>query len=380
MQATLGVDARCLNSEHVRGIGRYVFELLQNSRACTDFQWCLFGNDTRRSITAPAGLRCAVDVFEFKGDRFQLWEQIGLPRRAKRRAVDLLHCTEGSLPLWQPVPTVVTLHDTLAWEERPDDAFSRFYFDALMPAALKKAASIVTISESSRNDILARWPWLQGKLHVIPHGIADDYFADDNPRPAADLLSRLAGDPYLVYMGGPMERKRHRWALNVFARSGDERLKLVLCGFGDAARRDAQASLPHELRGKVIFASYLSDAELRGLYRHADAVLYPTLYEGFGFPAVEAQASGTPVLMSNLGSLGELVGPLAMVVPPHDLDAWLSALCVARSLGDRRTELARAAKAWVHRFSWRTSLESHLEVYRRALGAPNHPSTSTPVS
>jgi alpha-1,3-rhamnosyl/mannosyltransferase len=358
--------ARCLNTEHIRGMGKYVYELLRHGQRHPELQWRLFGDDTRYGMVTPAGANASSEIFTFRGDRFRAWEQLGLPLRVARRRPDLLHATEGALALWQPVPTVVTVHDTLAWEERPDTLGERTYWDRLVPAGLKKCAAVVTISESSRNDILARWPWLEHKLTVIPHGIDEEYFQAEDSRIPDKLAREIGGAPYLVYLGGPMQRKRPDWAIEVLAASRQPGLKLVMCGFGSAARKSAQAALAPELQGRVLFAEFLQDAELRALYRGAQAVLYPTLYEGFGFPALEAQAAGTPVLFSALGSLKELIGPLALVVPPHDREAWVAAIDETANMGERRGERARAALQWARRFAWSESFRKHLDVYRRA--------------
>lgn len=365
----IGLVARCLNTEHIRGMGKYVYELLSHSKNHPDMHWRLFGDDDRHGMVTPPGANLETDVFSFRGDRFRAWEQIGLPLRLRKLDIDLLHATEGALSLWQPKPTVVTLHDTLAWEERADTLGARLYWDHTIPAALKKCAHVITISECSRTDILARWPWLEPKLTVIPHGIDEAYFTNDsadNPGPMHPGLAHKIGNaPYAVYLGGPMKRKRADWAMEVIAASGQKDLKLVICGFGAAARRSAEAALPPQLQERVLFAEFLSDAELRALYRGAQAVLYPTLYEGFGFPALEAQAAGVPVIFSALGSLKELIGPLAMVVPPHDLEAWVAALERAGKLGEQRAPMVAAAAAWVRKFAWSESFASHLAVYRK---------------
>ena len=169
-----------------------------------------------------------------------------------------------------------------------------------------------------------------------------------------------------------MERKRFDWAVKVIAGdSSSPALKLVACGFGAAARQAATSSLDPSLVGRIIFSPFLADSELLALYKGARAVLYPTLYEGFGFPAVEAQAAGVPVIFSPLGSLTELIGPLAKVVPATDLSAWRSALQAACSLSDEARGLLTAkARVWARQFDWSQSFERHLEVYRRASDRP----------
>lgn len=365
MTLRVGLVARCLNTAHIRGMGKYLFELLQNSSPKQGAEWVLFGDDPRFGMVIPDGKTLTTDIFEFKGDRFCLWEQMGLPLRAVKHNVDVLHCTEGALSFWQPKPTVVTIHDTIAWRDRPDTVGAQFYWDTLMPAALRKCAAVITISETSRADILARWPWLEHKLCVIPHGIEDAYFTAERSSIPDDLALTIGSAPYLVYMGGPMERKRFNWAAEVLAKTNHPNLKLIACGFGAEARRTAADKLPNHLKDHVHFASFLSDAELRALYRGAKAVLYPTLYEGFGFPAIEAQAAGVPAIFSALGSLQELIGPLAVIVPPNDIDAWVAAVSQAMAMGERRAELAQAASNWVKQFEWKKSFESHLTIYQK---------------
>jgi glycosyltransferase involved in cell wall biosynthesis len=119
--------------------------------------------------------------------------------------------------------------------------------------------------------------------------------------------------------------------------------------------------------GRVVFAPFLSDEELRALYQGSEAVLYPTLYEGFGFPAIEAQAAGVPVIFSPVSSLAELVGPLAILADSLDLEGWVRALRRALSLNERKSALTRGAKDWASSFSWQRSFSDHIEVYRRVV-------------
>ncbi len=365
----VGMVARCLNTGHVRGMGRYVQELLLRSAGQGGVRWTLFGNDSSQAMQAPAAPGIRTDIFEFRGDRFELWEQLGLPQRARNLRVDVLHCTEGALPWWQPVPTVVTVHDTLAWQERVHTPWNAFYWERLLPAALHRCAAVITISQSSKRDIVAKWPRLADKITVIPHGIGDEYLAADKPADASELQRGLGARPYLVYLGGPLARKRFDWAVQVLQACGRTDLQLVACGFSAAALEMARQSVPQAILERVHFAPFLSNEHLLALYRGAVAVLYPSLYEGFGFPAIEAQAAGVPVVFSPVSSLTELVGPLTLLAATHDLEAWCGAVRQAVAMAPEREARSVAARRWAQAFSWSESFAAHCAVYGAAAEA-----------
>jgi glycosyltransferase involved in cell wall biosynthesis len=367
MTLNIGLIARTLNATHLRGTGRYVQELLKNTHAEDAVRWTAFGHDPARPFRVPADLLGRADVFNFRGDRFHLWEQLGLPLRLRRAGVQLLHGAENTLPVWQPVPSIVTIHDTVLFEEAVRGKPHHRYLQGVQTMALRRCAHVITISESSRRDIAARWPFLADRLTVIPHGIGDGFFSAESVAIPVVLQQALGGSPYLLYLGGAQPRKRFAWALDLLARSGRSDLHLVACGFGTGTVPQPDA-LPEPLRGRVHFAPFIEDAELVALYRGAAAAVYPTLYEGFGFPAVEAQAAGTPIIFSPVSSLVDLVGPLAWAVPTDDFAAWQSALAEVLSFSpEARGELASRGMAWARQFSWRRSVESHFEVYHDVL-------------
>jgi glycosyltransferase involved in cell wall biosynthesis len=347
-------------------MGKYVSNVLAHFPRDEPTHWILFGHRPDFPLRHPPLEQVTVHRFRLRGSRFDAWQQLGIPYHARRLQVDLLHCTATVVPWWQPVPTVVTIHDVIPWLRRhdPQDQLgARWYQEGLLPHAYRKCAAIITISENSRRDILNLWPELEPKLHVIPHGIDEHYLTAGSCSPSR-LEQYGIHLPYFLYLGGDAPRKRLDWALRVLERLDDPRVKLVVCGVPPKAWPDVLARVRPERRSQVILTPFVDEELMPSLYQHAAAVLYPTLYEGFGLPALEAQAVGTPVLFSQVSSLTELVGPGAVVLPPADLDAWVNACnrCVAEH--GAQQPASPAARRWAQQFSWRVSAERHRDVYR----------------
>lgn len=358
----VAVDARTLNTPHLRGIGKSVYELIRRTAASGAIEWHLFGDRPDRPMHVPEGAG-AVTVFETPGFRFHAWEQWSLPRAARDCGADLLHASATSMPWWQPVPAIVTIHDTIPWQQRDGATTRDFYRDHLLPAAYQRAAAIITISQNSRKDILARWPALKPKLHVVSLGVDERYLEAQRDYAPILIGDQQVTEPYLLYFGGADPRKRLMWALQAWWRGGADRSMLVVCGLEPRAHDTFRQNIPRELQSKVILAPFLDEADMPRLYMRATAVLYPSLYEGFGLPVVEAQAVGTPVVFSAVGSLDELNGPGAIVLPVDDLEAWARIVSNLLDGLPARVGPDRIARAWARQFSWDAYVERTLAVY-----------------
>jgi glycosyltransferase involved in cell wall biosynthesis len=361
----VGVDARCLNARRPWGGGNYLTGIVSELARSGEVNWSFFSNRPDLPFHKPPGVDDRpVYLFDFPGHRFQIWEQIVLPAQARYHGVDVLHCPFSSLPLWQPVPTVVTLHDTIEWD---DDALPRGpYMDRVLPRAFARCAAVVTPSNHSRDDILRRWPELSDKLFVVPHGI-DQRFLDIAPgQLTPDLIALGVKEPYLVYFGGELARKRLDWTIETFEAIEDPEPLLVICGVPEERHADFMAKLRQETRARVRLLPYIPTDSMARLFQNAAAILYPTLYEGFGFPALEAQAAGTPVLLSPVSSLRELSGPGARLLDPDDRRSWIE-LCSRLVVQYREGHIPDInARRWARRFSWEEAARRHFQVYEAA--------------
>ncbi len=361
----IGLDARSLNVAHMRGMGNYLTGVISHLGQRRDISWSFFSNRPDLPFQRPPGTADSPTyLFDCPGSRFQVWEQAALPAQAWHHKVDVLHCPHSSLPLWQPVPTVVTLHDTILWEG--EEAPHSIYLDRLLPRAFARCAALITPSNHSRADILRLWPRLSDKLFVVPHGI-DACFLDIAPAPLdRDLTGLGVTEPYLVYCGGLLPRKRLAWAIEIFEAIAAPDLQLVICGVPEERHADYALELKPATSARVRLLPYIAVSAMARLFQNAAAVLYPTLYEGFGFPAIEAQAVGTPILFSPVSSLRELAGPGARCFEPDDRRGWIE-LC-SRLVSEHRAGRAPdpEARRWARRFSWEEAALRHLQIYQAA--------------
>lgn len=369
----IAVDARCLNVDHLRGMGKSLFELIKRTGSSGAIEWHLLADRTDRPMHAPDVGGCRSTVFETPGYRFHSWEQWSLPQQARRLGADLLHAPATSMPWWQPVPTVVTVHDTIPWQGQDSAWPAGFYRDRLLPSAYHRAAAVLTVSNTSRRDILARWPDLRDKLHVVSPGV-DERYLDAVPRRQPVVLDgREVAEPYLIFLGGADPRKRLQWAIETWLGLKSPDVTFIACGLEQSAHDSVCAAIPRERRGRFMIAPFIGEADMPHVYMRAAAVLYPTLYEGFGLPVIEAQAVGTPVVFSDVGSLSELKGPGAVVLPVDDLAGWVRAVDEIVRASRRDKEPNEVARAWARQYSWDAYTERTLAVYRSAAQAGQEP-------
>ncbi len=345
MSLRVAVDGRELRAGVRTGIRRYTLEVLR-AAAARGLE-CIAYVDRRAGLEAlPAGVRRST-----LGGFTQWWDQVALPSALRRDRVDVFLSPYYKRPLSAPCPAVVTIHDLffIGYPGR-----RRPLYDAVMTRLARLyaagASAIIADSEHSRRAIVDRLGIAAGRTVVIPVGLGPEF---QPTAPTAVQRERYGlGPRYALYVGNFLPHKNLPRLLGAWAALPEalrSSHRLVLAG-GDRTGRPALAAAADSLglRERVVFPGLIDDADLPALYGGADAVVQPSLEEGFGLPALEAMACGAPVVASRRGALPEVVGDAGLLVEPEDERALTAALSrVLGSSAERaaltRQGLARAA-------------------------------------
>jgi len=297
------------------------------------------------------------------------WLPARLPLRARAARLDLLHCPVPLAPVRAGLPLVVTVYDAMPlrhpeWFPRANVAQVRL----VATRALRRAAAVVCASEHARRDIADAFGLDPARIHVAPLGV-DPRFS---PGPTAPGLPERFGitSPYVLCVATLQPRKNLRGALAAFERLVADGAPHQLAIVGARGWRDApelRALRESPVAHRVVAPGRVSDDDLVGLMRGAAAAAVPSLYEGFGLPALEAMACGAPVVCSDRTALPELVGDAAELADPEDVEALTAALARALEPG-RAAELRVAGPHRAAEFTWARHAERVVGAYRAALG------------
>lgn len=306
------------------GTARYLRALLPELERLVDIEALAWGG-ARKAATV------ARDVW---------WYPLALPRRA--RTADVLHCPTFRGPLSSRVPLVVTVHD-VGVLRRPT-AFNRWtrgYSRFFVPRVVRAAARVIAVSEFTKRELVEVVGVREEHVRVVPNGVGEPFVADGQ---------RAAGEYVLAV--GTVEPRKNLPRLAEAARAAGVELRVVgERGWGDVSVNVAG----------VRFLGFVPDEELASLYRGALCFAYPSLYEGFGIPVLEALACGAPVVTSSGTAMAEVVDGAAVLVDPTDSQAIAAGIAEAIR---RRDELAPLGRTRAAGFSWRSAAEATASVYR----------------
>ena len=376
----VGIDARFVTRQARRGIGTYSLNLIAELvKLDPMIEYVLYID--RPDVEGILPQARNVRVRRLRMPFYPLWEQLALPLAARLDRLDILHCLGNTAPLTLParVRLVLSLHDVMFLQSgefipKPTTLYQRAgraYRSMVVPQDARTSAAIITISEYSRTDILQLITGLNPGRVTVVHLACDPTFSD-----VALVPSTLAGlqRPYILCLGAEDPRKNTLRAVRAYLHAVQRhgiRENLVISGYTNWQRspsfREVQAA---GASGRVTFLPFVSTHELARLYREARLFLYPSLYEGFGIPMLEAFASGCPVIASNATSMPEVGGDAALYVEP--LDEYDIEQAIVRLIADDALRQCLIERGHRRRreFGWDLTASRTLEVYRSVASHP----------
>ncbi len=365
---TFVLDARTATA-HFPGIGRYVVNLARAMAPLLegDERLILLRDPDRPSpwdLSGLAGER--VKVVDVSCSPFSLRQQWAIPRLLRRLRADLYHSPYYLMPYWTGVPTLLTVYDLIPLLFPGHvSRRARWLFRWTMSLALRSATDVVAISQSTRSD-LQRVFSIRPEMTSIPLA-ADPVFSPCPPTEIEAVRRKYAlPETFVLYLGSNKPHKNLVSLIEAISHITHyaSRFTLVVAGAWDP--RYPEARQLAEARGveNVRWLGPVPEADLPALYSGAIALVFPSLYEGFGLPVLEAMACGTPVACSSTSSLPEVVGDAALTFPPTDPRAIAEALARLLQDADLRADLRERGLQQAARFSWKRTAEETLALYR----------------
>jgi len=376
----IGIDARKL---HDFGIGTYIRNLLrQLARLDQKTEYILLCRPEDKAALSMVGpnLRPVVE----RAGNYSVLEQFTIPFALRREGVTLFHAPHYVLPPLVKCPSVVTIHDCihLMFPQYLPNRLALRYARTSIEGAAKRATRVITVSESSKRDILRFVDIPPEKIDVTYNAYDERFIAEPREEEVVRVRERYQlHDEFVLYAGGVKPHKnleRLIQAFDLVRKMGLDHLKLVLIG-DDISRYASlrRAVHRHQLHQFVRFLGYMPEETLAVMYRLAGVFVFPSLYEGFGLPPLEAMASGTPVVTSNVSSLPEVAGDAAVLVDPLDPHAIAQGIYRVLTDDQLRRDLRARGAARARQFSWETSVRRVREIYQEAAAPAALPSLET---
>jgi len=378
----IAIDALIMDKRKA-GIGNYAFHLLQEmNKLSHGLDMDVYIQRQMHPYFQSGGTMRFLSCPDFKGSRDRiLYEQFHMPREYGRRGYSIVHFLDYLSPI-APIRSqkVVTIHD-LSYFVYPEffTTGSRLLKQLLTGPGIRSAVRVICVSNHTKSDV-QRLYHTADKVRVIPLGVEPDPSVQNGIRDGKAESNEAEGKAldrygirgsYILYTGTLEPRKNIAALVRAFriaVEKGNIPQSLVLCGKPgwkqEGIYREIEAS---GLRGRILLTGYVPDEELPVLFRHADAFVYPSLYEGFGLPPLEAMAHGVPVICSNVSSLPEVAGDAALTFSPEDEEMLAAHIIRLMNEPGLREELRQRGYRQASRFTWEKTARSTIEVYRELL-------------
>ena len=362
----IAIDARKL---HDFGVGTYIRNLIRHlARLDDQTEYVLLCG--REDCSLPDQLGENFRAVQENSPPYSVTEQLRIPLRLYREQIDVFHAPHYVLPPLTPCRSIVTIHDCihLMFPQYLPNRLAHTYALAAFWVAIRRSTRILTVSEASKRDILRFFKVPSEKVTVIPNAIDKRFRIAPAEEEVVRVRERyqLSGR-FVLYAGNVKPHKNLERLLDAFfilRREGVDDFKLLIIGNEISKYATLRRAVHrYNLHKHVRFLGFVPGDTLAVLYRLADAFVFPSLYEGFGLPPLEAMASGTPVLTSNVSSLPEVVGDAAILINPYDPRSIADGMRRLLTDATLRQDLKARGLARAHQFSWARSVSRIREIY-----------------
>ncbi|MBU4480620.1 glycosyltransferase family 4 protein [Patescibacteria group bacterium] len=302
-----------------------------------------------------------------------IWEQIYFPFVQFLKGVDLLHSPVSAVPIVAPCKTVLTIHDlTFKIYPKTMQWWDRFYWNFFITQGVKRVERIITDSINTKKDLIKYYNIQKNKVSVIPLCCSSQYYMSSNDLFLNEIKQKYnINKPYILFVGTLEPRKNISIllkAFNIAKQKGKLKHSLVIVGRKGWLFDDIFQIVKNlRMENDVIFTDFVPDEDLPSFYHRAELFIYPSMYEGFGLPPLEAMACGTPVITSNSSSLPEVVGDAGILIDPKDVNAFASAIVRVLNNEELKIELAKKGKLRAQRFTTEKMAYKTIKIYKKII-------------
>ncbi len=369
----IGIDGRAAQWYRGTGIGTYTHELIRNLNSIdkiNDYLVFLPDCDISHNLNSNFIVK---NVESMPSDNF--WENVNVPNILNNIDIELYHVPQNGVGLSEKIhcKKVITLHDIIPLR-MPDTVSDRYLriFNTELPKILENCDGIITVSEFSKNDIAAEFNFPTDKIYVT-HLAAKDIYKPLSKSQSKKLVTQRYGimEDFILYVGGFSPRKNITGLIEAYSKLPEklvDTFKLVITG-KKGRSYDMYKKRAEELKvsSNVIFTDYIPQEDMPLFYNAAEVLVYPSFYEGFGLPPIEAMACGTPVIASNVTSLPEVCFESALLINPFDID--LLSYNIERVLSNSLLKLTMVRKSLLrsNNFSWHKTAQETINAYNYIL-------------
>jgi glycosyltransferase involved in cell wall biosynthesis len=370
----IGIEGQRLFRKKKHGMDFVAMELVKNLQAIDNVnEYCVFVQPGPDECLQSSG---NIKIIKLEGASYPIWEQFALPNAARKSRCDLLHCTSNTGPLWGSVPVLLTLHDIFYLESLSlvqkgftnYQKFGNMYRRSIVPSVVKKSRKIVTVSLSEKIRISKFFKIYDDRLAVIHNGVGT-HFTPVTDSATLKKTKTTYGLPekFILLLGNTDPKKNTEGAVvaySKFLQLGDSSVSLVIADFSESHLTEILVKQKlSPIRPKIICLDYIHNPDLPAIYSLSSLFLYPSFWESFGIPILEAMSCGTPVITSNVYAMPEIAGDAALLIDPGDPDEIAMAIFRLMNEQDLNKQMIEKGKRQITKFSWKKMAQEYLETY-----------------